>query len=777
MPWRSRSLLLALGSVSYVLVAAMRSSAGRDWAFLLLLALPPLLLVMWARTAPPARGEDWVSPVTRTATRAAAFGGALLAAARMAPAGAPPFEAIAAIATTISATAALVAIANIAPLGGLLVVPLRSRRLLPAGAVAMAGTFAALVPLSHAILAKGPLADPNEIDISVASASVLFLAVTIASTWSLRRARRLDLGATERLSAALTFAWVALIVGGPAALLRIAPVSHVLTVAAWLAAFTTTAACLARDPTFVARAQRTLVAVTLVGAPVALFVTSVASQVPREAPLISLIALAIGIGVGLAGVPLARPLGPEQSRWLDAIESATRAAPREDPVTALTSILATLRQGLGASSATPELWQLDPPALLTVDRAGYPHTDPGMEVPRLLLDLAQGEPEQTVRTAVLEALEVRRPDTRPALQWLQDRGAMSLTLLTEDEGPTGALVLPAASRTLPLSLEEVRALRALADRMTSLLGVSSALTRAQAREVEAEKAADQQEDRALHLEHLVSSVQERHEAYARKLARTALLARYSSASRLCVEELERLGSHGGPVSLLTPPGIDAVPYAAVVHGASARRSGPFVVIDATGSDEQHESLWQDPALSPLCLADGGTLVVLTVAALTEETQKYLARALSERRSPAGHSVPLDVSLIVTVSTTVDVLVATGRLAPALADRLGDRAVLLPPLGARAEDLRALVGDKLARLGVRMRGQAMGLDPRALGRLVEHGWPGNDVELEDVLTRAVAVAEGDVITSAHLDQIGFVAAPPVMRRGSRPPGPGPHSLRS
>ncbi|HEX7466165.1 MAG TPA: hypothetical protein VF309_05955, partial [Usitatibacter sp.] len=565
-----------------------------------------------------------------------------------------------------------------------------------------------------------------------------------------------------------TFAWVALIVGVPASLLRIAPASHVLSAAAWLAAFTTTAACLARDPTFVARAQRILVAVTLVGAPVGLFAASVASQIPREASLISLVALAAGIAIGLAGGPIATPLGPEQSRWLDAIRSATHAAPRADPATAMTAILSTLRQALGPASATPELWQLDPPALMTVDRAGYSRLETGMEVPKLLLELALGEPEQTVRTVVLEALEVRRADVRPALEWLHDRGAMSLTLLTEEEGPTGALVLPSAARTSPLSLEEVRALRALADRMTALLGMSSALARAQTRQVEAQKTADREEDRALHLEHLLGSGRERHEAFARKLARSALLAPYSPAARLCIQELQRLGNLGAPVSLLTPPGIDPVPYAAVVHGASARRGGPFVVVDATGSDEQQEEAWRSPALSPLCLADGGTLVVLSVAALSEGAQTFLAHALSERRSPAGHAAPLDVSLIVSVSTTVDVLVATGRLDPSLADRLGDRSVPLPPLGARGEDLHALMGDRLARLGVRMRGHAMGLDPRALGRLVEHGWPGNDIELDDVLTRAIVVAEGDVVTIAHLDQIGFVAAPPTARRGSRPP---------
>src|SRR5262249_42956551 len=127
----------------------------------------------------------------------------------------------------------------------------------------------------------------------------------------------LDLGATERLSATLTFSCVALIVGVPVSLLRFAPTSHVLSAAAWLAAFTTSAACLARDPVFVARAQRILVAVTLLGAPIGLFIASVVSQVPREATWISLVALALGIGVGLAGAPLAQPLAPEPS--LDAI--------------------------------------------------------------------------------------------------------------------------------------------------------------------------------------------------------------------------------------------------------------------------------------------------------------------------------------------------------------------------------------------------------------------------------------------------------------------------
>jgi DNA-binding NtrC family response regulator len=132
--------------------------------------------------------------------------------------------------------------------------------------------------------------------------------------------------------------------------------------------------------------------------------------------------------------------------------------------------------------------------------------------------------------------------------------------------------------------------------------------------------------------------------------------------------------------------------------------------------------------------------------------------------------PLDLALIVAVPMPVEKLAEAGDLETSLADAIGDRLIELPPLATRAEDMRAIIVDRLARLGVRLQGRPMGLDPRALGRLIEHAWPGNELELEDVLTRAIALAEGDLLTAAHLDQIGFVATPPGQRHGSRPSHP-------
>jgi DNA-binding NtrC family response regulator len=219
--------------------------------------------------------------------------------------------------------------------------------------------------------------------------------------------------------------------------------------------------------------------------------------------------------------------------------------------------------------------------------------------------------------------------------------------------------------------------------------------------------------------------------------------------------------------LFAPPGVDAMPYAAHVHASGPRAKGPFVPVDGGGPDEQKTSTWQDPNRSPLCLADGGTLFIASVGALTPSTQVFLADALAHSRSPAGHAAPLDVALIVSVPATVDVLVASGQLHQELADALGDRAVPLPPLAARADDLRALLLDRLARLGMRLKGRPFGADPKALALLLDHGWPGNDVELDDILTRALVIADGEILTAVHLDRVGFVAQPPPARRSSRP----------
>src|SRR5262249_59835549 len=93
------------------------------------------------------------------------------------------------------------------------------------------------------------------------------------------------------------------------------------------------------------------------------------------------------------------------------------------------------------------------------------------------------------------------------------------------------------------------------------------------------------------------------------------------------------------------------------------------------------------------------------------------------------------------------LAVEGRLSQRLFARLGDTCVTLPGLVARPEDLRALVLDRLAGVGMRGRGEPLGIDAAALALFLEHKWPGNDVELEDVLVRPAQLAPRPLVTPA------------------------------
>jgi len=232
-------------------------------------------------------------------------------------------------------------------------------------------------------------------------------------------------------------------------------------------------------------------------------------------------------------------------------------------------------------------------------------------------------------------------------------------------------------------------------------------------------------------------------ALARMLERPARAASYSPAARAAVEQLERLAAAGRPIALLVPPGVDAVAWAALAHLASPRRTGPLAIADGASPSMHDLAFWRDADTSPLAAAASGSLVVIDAHALPLEVQSYLGAALPET-----------VGIVVALPATVDTLTAAGQLSERLADRLGDRTVALPTLEARSEDLRALALEHLARIGVRLGREPLGLAPRALTSLLEHTWPANDAELYATLLKAALVAEGVVISPKDLARAGF-----------------------
>lgn len=767
--WRTRSLLAALLAYGYVGFAALREEGHTSSAWMILLAGAVLLWLAWVKSSPPPRGIDPIDPTARKAARAGAAGAALVVAAWTGPPDRPMLDTAANIGTAIASVSALVALARISPTPGLLLAPAATRR---TDAVVLGGLLwgmAVAVPAARLFAPeRTTLLDPLAIDYATTVAAAGAVGLIVAASARVRALRRLELGVADRASAALALALVVLALAVPSSLLRVSPPDRVMIAAALLASAAVFFACVSREPTGVARTMRTVLAIVLLGAPVVLGGLWASARIRGATGLGMLLVAVASVIVGLMARALAAPLGPARSRWLDAIKGANDAALNPDPDAAIRDALATARAILPGESVSPALFRASPPEVLTIDRAGYVHTA-SAEAPEHLYEIADGEPERTVRTEVLDSLQVRRADLRPLLAWMQGRGLLAVTLVRDEDGPIGLVGVPRGSRKAPMNLEEVQALRVLADRIGAVFGVSSALARSRAREMDLRRLADRRGDEIDRLKHRAAGEALRHRAAVERMAQTAQAHAYSPAAQMALEQCRRCGSLGIPVTLLTPAGVDPVPWAAQAHLAGPRAERVLLVISGDEPYEHDLDRWRDATVSPLVIAAGGTLLVRDVQALPRPIQEFLAASLAERVSPSGAATPLDVGLAVSVDATIDVLVASGRLTPVLADWLGDRAVPIPGLCARAEDLRAMALDQLARLGERLRGGPMGIDDQALGMLIEHGWPGNELEFRDVMLRAALVSRGKRMTSEDFRQIGFEpeAVQGADRQGRRP----------
>ncbi|HEY4117124.1 MAG TPA: hypothetical protein VGM56_04690 [Byssovorax sp.] len=758
---RLRSFALAALPVLYVAAVSVQQTGGSALAFAMLGGLPLALLFAWSRTAPPVRGVDRTDGVARTGARVAFTGAALVCAARTGTGGAG-FLAAENLGAALAATGGLVAFSRVQGPGGLVDASPRPRRLDAAAFGSLLWAVAIALPAAQiAAPDRAQGLDPRWLDYGVVAASLASLGVMLASTALVLVQKRLELGAADRAGAAFSLALTALLVGVLAAVTGVAPAERLLPLACACAGVALAASAVAREADALAQANRVTLAAAALVAPLALFAGYVARVAPKRSAATVAVAVAAASLAGMIAPILGRRLfAPAAGRWLSALDAATRAAMTPDPEAALEAALLALRAAAGQRGKDPALYFVGVPEVVTVDRAGYARRERAEPPPRLV-ELAAEEPEGVLRLEVLRAVLVRRPDVRPLEAWLDQRGFSALALVRDDAGPIGLLAIPAGSRRRAWTLEEARALRRLADRLGAVIGASALLARSRARELEVR--GELANARTQITEHAAARARDatRHRAAAEALARRARLASYSPAARAAREAIERLAERGRPIALLSAPGIDASTWAAAAHLASARRDGPLVVVAGTRVAEHGLDRWRDPAASPLAAAETGTLVLLDAQALPLDVQRYVAASLGD-----------STGLVVSLRATVDALVAADALGEELADRLGDRAVALPPLAARAEDLRALTLEILAELSITLGARAVGLDAMALAVLLEHEFPGNDAELAAVLVRAALAARGDAITRADLERAGFTAAaelsPHPRRASSRPP---------
>ncbi|HLJ92631.1 MAG TPA: sigma 54-interacting transcriptional regulator [Gemmataceae bacterium] len=151
-------------------------------------------------------------------------------------------------------------------------------------------------------------------------------------------------------------------------------------------------------------------------------------------------------------------------------------------------------------------------------------------------------------------------------------------------------------------------------------------------------------------------------------------------------------------------------------------------------------------------ADGGTLFLDEIGDISLEVQTKLLRVLQEmtfERVGSSEPVQVDVRLIAATHQNLEALMAQGRFREDLYYRLNVISVCVPPLRERREDIPELALHFLRLHGQRSGKNVTQMDDDALAVLKAYAWPGNIRQLENVIERAVVVAEGTGITIADL----------------------------
>ena len=257
----------------------------------------------------------------------------------------------------------------------------------------------------------------------------------------------------------------------------------------------------------------------------------------------------------------------------------------------------------------------------------------------------------------------------------------------------------------------------------------------------------------------------------------------SAAMEALRATIAKVARSQAPVYILGESGVGKELVARTIHEQGARAAGPFVPVNCgaipaelmeseffghkkgsfTGAHADQPGLFQ--------AANGGTLFLDEVAELPLAMQVKLLRAIQEKSvRPVGAAgeVPVDVRILSATHKDLAELVAEGRFRHDLYYRINVIELRVPPLRERRDDLPQLAASILTRLA-RSHGRPTPLlSPSALEALAIYSFPGNVRELENILERALALAEEDTIGASDLR----LPHPPVARAGmaGAPAGP-------
>jgi len=233
----------------------------------------------------------------------------------------------------------------------------------------------------------------------------------------------------------------------------------------------------------------------------------------------------------------------------------------------------------------------------------------------------------------------------------------------------------------------------------------------------------------------------------------------SPAIQRVLDTVRKVAQSDSSVLVTGPSGTGKELLAHAIHANSSRRAGPMVSVHCaalspslleselfghvkgafTGAHKDRVGRFES--------ANGGTLFLDEIGDISLETQIKLLRVLQTRQfEPVGgtRTIQVDVRLIAATHQDLKRLIVEGKFREDLFYRLNVISISLPTLAERKEDIHELSLHFLKRSSERLNKPIKQIDDDALIALKRYSWSGNIRELENVLERAVVLAEGESI---------------------------------
>ena len=246
-------------------------------------------------------------------------------------------------------------------------------------------------------------------------------------------------------------------------------------------------------------------------------------------------------------------------------------------------------------------------------------------------------------------------------------------------------------------------------------------------------------------------------------AMAGIVTRDPEMQRIC-RMIEKVAPTSASVLILGESGTGKELFARALHDLSPRRGQRFVAINCAAIPETlleselfgyEKGAYTGAAkqtIGKIEMAHGGTLFLDEIGDLPVSLQAKLLRFLQERvveRVGGRQEIPVDVRIVCATHQSLKDHIASGKFREDLFYRLAEIVVDIPPLRARKGDAALLANALMRRFAMDQHRSTLTLSPDALDAIESHNWPGNVRELENVIKRAVIMADGPTIKAVDI----------------------------